>query len=55
VKSTNGGVNQTHVKQMKDREDLCFTMNILALLRFVSATAVMPNGVPMAWHRRSTP
>ena len=54
VKSTNGGVNQTRVKQLKDREDLRFhNEHPRSIALRERGLAVMPNGVPMAWHRGS--
>ncbi len=49
-----GGVSLAHARQLKDREDLRFQNEhprSIALRQ--RAIAVMPNGVPMAWHRGS--
>jgi glutamate-1-semialdehyde 2,1-aminomutase len=54
VNATKGGINQARVKQLKDREDLRFHKEhprSIALRQ--RGLAVMPNGVPMAWHRGS--
>lgn len=50
----NGGVTRGRVKQLKDREDLRFhNEHPLSIALRQRGLGVMPNGVPMAWHRGS--
>src|SRR5262245_40175100 len=54
MNAKNSGIDQSRVKQLKDREDLRFQNEhprSIALRK--RGLAVMPNGVPMAWHRGS--
>ena len=50
----NSGVDQARVKQLKDREDARFHAEHPRSIEMRRrGLAVMPNGVPMAWHRGS--